>query len=265
MLMNNIMSFNPYQMNQGMMPGMTSLNSFGGIMPMAFTGNGMATASTSRGEGISYSPEMQQMQQMYQGQQMQQMQQMIQMMMMMMMMLMMKMMGGGMCPSCNGGNQGMNGFPGMGFPGFPGNYPGNQQHNNGGGNTHNAQNADGGGKAGNVGNATGNLVSISGEKVDSSIAPNLQAMIAAAKKDGVNLDIISGFRSNAEQKQLYAKYGPGRAAKPGTSNHEKGVAVDFANTPGAYKWLDKHAAEFGLKTNANSGGWEQWHVSPNGH
>lgn len=270
--MNQMMSFNPYFMNQGMMSGMTSMNPFGG-MPMAFTGNGMSTSSAFMGEGVSYSPEMQMMQQMYQSQQMQQMQQMMQMMQMMMMMMMMKMMGGSMCPCSNGGMQGIggnSGFPGMGFPGFPGNYPGSQQYNNGTGNTHNAggtgntHNAGGTGNTGGSANPTGNLVSISGEKVDSSIAPKLQAMIAAAKADGVNLDIISGFRSNQEQKALYAKYGPGRAAKPGTSNHEKGMAVDFANTPGAYKWLAQHAHEYGLKTNAQAGGWEQWHVSPTG-
>ncbi|MGV8118322.1 MAG: D-alanyl-D-alanine carboxypeptidase family protein [Candidatus Xenobiia bacterium LiM19] len=262
--MNQIMSFNPYLMNQGMMPGMASMNPFGGGMPMAFTGNGMSTSSAFMGEGVSYSPEMQMMQQMYQSQQMQQMQQMMQMMMTMMMMMMMKMMGGSMCPCSNGGmqgNGGNNGFPGMGFPGFPGNYPGNQQYDNRAGNTHNT---GGGGNVGGSSTPSGNLVSISGEKVDSSIAPKLQAMIAAAKADGVNLDIISGYRSNEEQKQLYAKYGPGRAAKPGTSNHEKGMAVDFANTPGAYKWLAQHASEYGLKTNAQSGGWEQWHVSPTG-
>ncbi|MDQ7826559.1 MAG: D-alanyl-D-alanine carboxypeptidase family protein [Candidatus Eremiobacteraeota bacterium] len=154
------------------------------------------------------------------------------------------------------GGNGMNGgcFPGVGFPSFPGVGSTSGQGYQG----------SGGGKTGGVGSATGQLVTVSGEKVDSGIASNLQAMIAAAKQDGVNLDIISGFRSRGEQEALYAKYGPGRAAKPGTSNHEKGLAVDFANTPGAYKWLSKNASRFGLQTNANSGGWEQWHVSPTG-
>ncbi len=114
------------------------------------------------------------------------------------------------------------------------------------------------------GGRTGDLVTISGEKVDSSIAPNLKAMIEDAKKDGVNLDIISGYRSHQEQQQLYNKYGPGRAARPGTSNHEKGVAVDFANTRGAYTWLANNVQEYGLKTNKMHGGWEPWHVSPTG-
>lgn len=167
------------------------------------------------------------------------------------------------------GMSGGGGFPGMGFPGFPGNYPGNLpspyggRYNSGNHNTGSGH-ISSGRQTGNVGPATGRLVSISGEQVDASIAPNLQAMINAAKQDGVNLDIISGYRSHQEQQALYDKYGPGRAAKPGTSNHEKGMAVDFANTPGAYKWLAQNASRFGLKTNTQAGGWEPWHVSPTG-
>lgn len=63
--------------------------------------------------------------------------------------------------------------------------------------------------------------------------------------------VYSGLRGNCDRLRveyaLYAKYGPGRAAKPGTSNHEKGVAIDFKNTPGAWDWLKKNAQRFGLK------------------
>ena len=88
-------------------------------------------------------------------------------------------------------------------------------------------------------------------------------MIAAAKRDGVNLEIRSAHRSRHEQEVLYQKYlnGTGNlAAKPGTSNHESGQAIDFGNTPGAYDWLAKNAGRFGLK---NLPG-EPWHYSPNG-
>jgi D-alanyl-D-alanine carboxypeptidase len=106
---------------------------------------------------------------------------------------------------------------------------------------------------------------VGGVKVDSSIAGNMQAMIDDAKSKGIELKPTSGFRSNAEQQALYDKYGPGRAARPGTSNHEKGLAVDFdLNQPGAANYLQKNANRYGFKVNNQVGGWERWHVSPTG-
>lgn len=114
------------------------------------------------------------------------------------------------------------------------------------------------------GPATGNLVDLGGgHKVDASIAGNVRSMIQAAKKDGVDLKISSAHRSRAQQEALYAKYKAGTgnlAAKPGTSNHESGLAIDFSNTPGAYDWLKKNAGRFGLKNLPS----EPWHYSTNG-
>lgn len=56
-----------------------------------------------------------------------------------------------------------------------------------------------------------------------------QLMVALAKvaRDRkVKLHVNYGKRTYAEQAALYAKYGPGRAAKPGTSRHETGKAAD---------------------------------------
>ena len=114
-----------------------------------------------------------------------------------------------------------------------------------------------------VGAKTGQLTDLGGgKKVDSSIAPNVKAMIAAAKRDSVDLKITSAHRSRHEQEVLYQKYlnGTGNlAAKPGSSNHESGLAIDFTNTPGAHEWLKKNAGRFGLK---NLPG-ESWHYSTN--
>ena len=123
--------------------------------------------------------------------------------------------------------------------------------------------APAGGSTGPVGGASGNLVDRGGKKIDSSIAANFDAMVAAAKKDGVDLKITSGHRTRAEQEKLYQAYlnGTGNlAAKPGTSNHEKGQAIDFTNTKGAWAWLAKNAEKFGFK---NLKG-EPWHYSPTG-
>ena len=129
--------------------------------------------------------------------------------------------------------------------GYPGGYPG----------------SPGGGANGQP---TGNLVDLGGgKKVDASIAGNVQAMIQAARRDGVDLKINSAHRSRQQQEVLYQKYlnGTGNlAAKPGTSNHESGLAIDFTNTPGAHAWLAKNAGRFGLK---NLPG-EPWHYSTTG-
>lgn len=111
---------------------------------------------------------------------------------------------------------------------------------------------------------TGEIVDVPGGRLDKAVAGAFLAMKDAAKKDGVDLQISSSYRSRQEQEVLYAKYKAGTgnlAAKPGTSNHESGLAIDFKNTKGAYSWLAKNAERFGMK---NLPG-EPWHYSPNGH
>lgn len=115
-------------------------------------------------------------------------------------------------------------------------------------------------------------------------AAALKQMTAAAAKDGVTLQIVSGFRSAAYQAGLLrAKLNRGMSiatalsinTPPGYSEHQSGCAVDlatphstaadqdFARTP-AYAWLNKHAAEFGFRlsypqTNAHGIEFEPWH------
>lgn len=92
----------------------------------------------------------------------------------------------------------------------------------------------------------------------------LQRASADAARDGVQLAITSGWRSNRYQAQLFrdavATYGSeARAAAwvapPGTSEHEAGAAVDIG-PPGAAAWLSRHGAAYGLcQTYRN----EPWH------
>ena len=103
-----------------------------------------------------------------------------------------------------------------------------------------------------------------GKKLDSSVAGNVKRMIADAKKDGINLQISSAYRSHEEQKVLYQKYlnGTGNlAAKPGTSNHESGDALDLG-PPSAFAWLKQNAGQFGFKNKIAS---EPWHWSLTGN
>lgn len=88
-------------------------------------------------------------------------------------------------------------------------------------------------------------------------------MQEAARRDGVTLKALSGFRSMEEQQHLYAAYKAGRgnlAAQPGHSKHQSGVAMDIQtngtrNNP-AYRWLRDNAGQYGFRNTVPS---EPWH------
>lgn len=115
-----------------------------------------------------------------------------------------------------------------------------------------------------AGSGDGSTVQRMGKPIGAHIAKQFDTMVAAAKKDGVNITITSGFRSRAEQEKLYAAYKNGTgnlAAKPGTSNHESGDALDLG-PPSAYAWLKQNAGQFGFKNKIAS---EPWHWSLTGN
>lgn len=103
-------------------------------------------------------------------------------------------------------------------------------------------------------------------------AVGLEAAFAATLKKMMaeipGLSITSGFRTYEQQAKLYAEK-PGWAARPGTSNHERGIAADLAykgsgQLPG---WLrEKLAAEYGVSFPLANRAVrpEPWHVEPNG-
>lgn len=79
------------------------------------------------------------------------------------------------------------------------------------------------------------------------------ALIAAQKTRGTTMSINSGLRTLPDQYLLYRWYQQKRcgirlAAKPGTSNHESGIAVDINDNAGwrsamqknGYRWLGAH-------------------------
>jgi LAS superfamily LD-carboxypeptidase LdcB len=113
--------------------------------------------------------------------------------------------------------------------------------------------------------------------LNSDFSVNLTAFINAAKADGIDLGIASGFRSVERQKQLWEqalkKYGsPEKARKwvapPGKSSHNKGIAVDL-NSSGVFlgknkntkatQWAHANAEKYGLHFRM---GWEPWHIEP---
>ncbi len=102
-----------------------------------------------------------------------------------------------------------------------------------------------------------------GRYLNARAAPSYRAMMEAARRDGVNLQLLSAFRSMEQQQRLYNLYRAGRgnkAARPGYSNHQMGLSVDLGNTGGYggrnYRWLQQNAARFGFYNDVRG---EPWH------
>ena len=107
------------------------------------------------------------------------------------------------------------------------------------------------------------VVHVDGKPMQLDTANAYWVMATAAKKDGIALQVVSGFRTMAEQQYLYGCYvncncnGCNLAAKPGYSNHQSGHAVDLnTSSSGVYSWLSAHADEYGFKRTVPS---EIWH------
>jgi len=122
------------------------------------------------------------------------------------------------------------------------------------------------------------LTYVGGRQVRSLIIPDLTAMIDAADTDGVDLAVISGYRSPAEQTLAFESaiwQAIGRAggtlsreeaelratrfvAPPGRSQHQLGTAIDFSSWEIGYavqerfadtdtaRWLEAHAWQYGF-------------------
>jgi len=69
------------------------------------------------------------------------------------------------------------------------------------------------------------------KEIKSKVAGPLEQMIMDAEKDGMCLVVISAFRTKEYQAKLYANSDKIYVAFPGTSEHEKGIAVDFTACP----------------------------------
>lgn len=133
-----------------------------------------------------------------------------------------------------------------------------------------------------------------GQSVDRRIYDDLMAMLQAAKSEGLNPLICSSYRTNEKQEQLYQNkvseylsqgYSKVEAsdkaafwvARPGTSEHQLGLAVDIVSTKNQrldrsqentveQQWLIQNSWKYGFvlryPTNKNSitgVGYEPWH------
>ena len=133
-----------------------------------------------------------------------------------------------------------------------------------------------------------------GQSVDSRAYPALQAMMDAARAEGLRPLVCSSFRTWGYQENLFRKevqrwrdrgYSPDDAeleaarwvARPGTSEHHLGLAVDIVDTDNqllneeqektpVQKWLLEHCWEYGFilrypsdKSALTGIGYEPWH------
>lgn len=102
-----------------------------------------------------------------------------------------------------------------------------------------------------------------GKVLRSDAAQKFNQMKAAARRAGVTLSPVSGFRTMAQQRALYAAYRAGHgnlAARPGYSNHQGGISVDVSTNGGyssaTYKWLARHGRAYGFVNDVRT---EPWH------
>lgn len=116
-----------------------------------------------------------------------------------------------------------------------------------------------------------------------------EKMKEAAKEEGINLWILSGFRPYERQKFLFEnsvktkgiEHADKYVARPGASQHQLGTAVDinsvensFVNTK-EYTWLKENAGKFGFSLSFPQGqenitgySFEPWHyryITPEGY
>ncbi|HAS09737.1 MAG TPA: hypothetical protein DCS55_04340 [Acidimicrobiaceae bacterium] len=129
---------------------------------------------------------------------------------------------------------------------------------------------------------SGSIVSVRGIRVHNSIASSVADMLAAADAAGISL-AGGGYRDPAGQIAVrrnncgtssYAIYQmPASScrpptARPGTSMHERGLAIDFtyggriisSRSSAAFQWLNANASRYGFYNLPS----EPWHWSVNG-
>jgi soluble lytic murein transglycosylase-like protein len=108
----------------------------------------------------------------------------------------------------------------------------------------------------NAGEYRGPFAYRQGRPMRPDVALAFDRMAAAAHAGGVDLLIVSAFRTDAEQAQLFAQHpDPKWVAPPGHSLHRLGTELDLG-PPSAYGWLARNAERFHFKQRYS---YEPWH------
>jgi hypothetical protein len=107
------------------------------------------------------------------------------------------------------------------------------------------------------GGYSGPLVYRDGKGMRPDVAAAYDQMAAAAAAAGIDLIVVSGFRSDAEQAELFAAHpDPKWVAPPGTSLHRCATELDLG-PESAYAWIDANGSRFGFVQRYS---WEAWHM-----
>jgi hypothetical protein len=110
------------------------------------------------------------------------------------------------------------------------------------------------------GGYSGPLAYRDGKPMCPAVAAAFDLMDAAAHAEGVDLVVVSGFRSDAEQAALFARHpDPRWVAPPGRSRHRDATELDLNmhnGGGGAYAWLSRNGSRFGFVQRYS---WEPWH------
>lgn len=111
--------------------------------------------------------------------------------------------------------------------------------------------------------APSDLTSVDGYMVSAKVASHLSDMLASAASANATLSLTSAYRSYDDQVAIYrdlvtnkgAAAADAMSARPGYSEHQTGLAVDFGAgdcflecfaTTNQYSWLQAHAADYGF-------------------
>jgi hypothetical protein len=106
------------------------------------------------------------------------------------------------------------------------------------------------------GGYAGPLLYRDGKGMRPDVAAAYDRMELAARADGLDLLVVSGFRSDAEQAVLFAAHpDPKWVAPPGQSLHRCATELDLGPET-AYAWLAANASRFGFLKRYS---WEAWH------
>lgn len=126
-----------------------------------------------------------------------------------------------------------------------------------------------------------------GIRLRTSAARQFEAMVQAAKGDGVEIIPLSGYRSHLEQKDIFFGVRAARgqdvqtraevSAPPGYSEHHTGYAIDLGDptqpsthleqsfeSTRSYRWMDANANRYGFelsfpRNNFQQVSFEPWH------
>ena len=120
-----------------------------------------------------------------------------------------------------------------------------------------------------------NWYAYANNSINKEVYDQFKKMFNAAKKEDLKIIINDSYRSYSDQEETYEKYGDEYAARPGSSEHNTGLAIDvvspssngdpFKDTA-EHAWLQEHAHEYGFilrypenKEYLTGYAYESWH------